>query len=122
CVFALLAAYRFVAQHDERRLARTLGPRFQNFRDRVPAFIPAVFPEMGLPADAHTFSLGLSLFRGRHGELNTLLWASAVFGLLFLCSEITDKTWFRLLVLSAALVVVTARLWFVKSRRRLGLA
>lgn len=117
-VFALIAVYRTDVRRDEARLARSLGPKFQNFRDRVPAFIPALIPELGLSADGHRFSMGLALFRGRHRELNTLLWVSAVFVLMFVCSQISDKSLFHVTVLVAGVLIASGRLWVAKFRRQ----
>jgi hypothetical protein len=106
----LIAVYRYDAVRDERRLARTLGPAFHEFADRVPAFLPAIIPDLKLPSDPRSFSFRYSMVLGRHRELNAVIVGLVIAGMLYLAATLTEKIYFHIGALVVLGIYMLARL------------
>jgi hypothetical protein len=115
----LILVYRHSYRHDEDRLAVRLGPRFADYRERVPAFIPQLLPAPAMPQDNRQFSLEYALLRGRHRELDALLGLGLAFGLFALAAWTVSKDLFHLSVVAVVGVYLTGRfIYYGVARRR----
>jgi len=95
-VLAMTLTYRVDVRREEGRLAGRLGPRFAEYRDRVPAFLPQLVPAPLPNDDNHRFSFEYAVLRGHHRELDALLALAVSLGLLYLCYCLPAKDLFRL--------------------------
>ncbi len=118
-VMTLTVLYRWEFRRGEERLAKFLGPRFAEYKDRVPAFLPQLVPARRNLTDKHSFSLDYAILRGRHRELDALLGLALAFGLLFLGHWLTAKDLFHLgVVLTVGLYLVGRFIYFRVAKRR----
>jgi hypothetical protein len=118
-IFVLTLMYRREFRRGEERLAKYLGPRFAEYKDRVPAFLPQLFPARDNLHDKHSFSLEYAILKGRHRELDALLGLALGFGLLFLGHWVTSKDLFHLgIVVTVGLYLVGRFIYFGVARRR----
>lgn len=108
-LLAMTFAFRADVRFDEARLARHLGPRFSEYRARVPAFIPQLVPVPGRPEDNQMFSLEYALLKGHHRELDALLGLAAAFALLYGSRFIPAKDLFHLGIVITGMLYVTGR-------------
>ncbi len=116
---AITWIYWLEFHRGEQRLAKFLGPRFAEYRDRVPAFVPQLVPAPAAPDDHHGFSLEFAILRGRHRELDALLGLAFGFGLLYLCYWLTAKDLFHLgVVITGTLYFVGRLVYFGVAKRR----
>lgn len=110
---ALTLLYAFEIEADERKVRSRLGPAFLDYRSKVPAFLPKLIPYRGAfagDAEGAHFSLGLSLFTGRHREFDALLGLVLGFGLLYGVLQLSaGRPYFRVAVLAAVGLYVVAR-------------
>jgi len=114
----LTLVYRLSYQRDEERMARYLGPRFAEYRERVAAFLPQLLPVSQVKDDNHGFSLEYALLRGRHRELDALLGLALAFGLLYLCFWTTAKDVFHGGISLAVGVYLLGRFVYYATSRR----
>ena len=105
---ALVVLYATEIEADERKVRARLGPGFTDYKAKVPAIFPKIFPYThqhgtgGIDNSGRRFSLRLSLFTGRHREFDAVLGLALNFGLLYGTLQITaTKPYFRVAVLSA---------------------
>lgn len=118
-VCAITVLYRWEFRRGEERLAKFLGPRFAEYKDRVPAFLPQLLPARDNMTDKHSFSLEYAILKGRHRELDALLGLAMAFGLLFLGHWLTAKDLFHLaIVVAVALYLVGRFVYFGVAKRR----
>lgn len=120
-LLVMTMTFRFVSHKDEARLEARLGPEFQTYRARVPAFLPRLVPEskhIDKSADARGFSLRLSLLTGRHRELDAALGFICTYGLLYLCYRTSAKDLFHLVVMITLALYLIGRFVYVGYYRR----
>lgn len=120
-IIALTLVYRREFRRGEERLAKFLGPRFAEYKDRVPAILPQLLPARANLTDKHLFSLEYAILRGRHRELDSLLGLALAFGLFFLAHWLTAKDLFHLgVVITVSLYLVGRLIYFGVAKRRVG--
>jgi hypothetical protein len=117
---ALAIAYGISVRRDEAKQAHRLGPSFADWRARVPAFIPQLFPAAVEVPDKHQFSLEYAVLRGRHRELDALVGLVLAFGLLWLCAWTGRKSLYHGVVLGVVGLYVASRLIYYGAAKRRG--
>lgn len=118
-ILTITVLYRREFKRGEERLAKYLGPRFAEYKDRVPAFLPQLVPARANLSDKHSFSLEYAILRGRHRELDALLGLALAYGLLFLGYWLTAKDLFHLgIVITVGLYLAGRLIYFGIARRR----
>lgn len=117
-ILAMSVTYRRELKRDEGRWAQHLGPRFADYRARVPAFLPQLWPLAPERTDKRGFSLESAIFTGRHREFDALLGLAIAFGLLYLCYRIVQKDLFQLGVLAAVGLYLIGRIIYYGFAKR----
>jgi hypothetical protein len=107
---ALLLLYRMAVRVDEARFKHHLGPRYADYRAKVPAFLPALWPAVAAEDDGRRFSLRYALFAGRHREFNAVLGVAAAYALLYVSQWLPNRDGFELGVGVALGVYVVGRI------------
>lgn len=113
----LLTALQFrrAVRRDEARWESLLGPRFAEYKARVPALLPRLYPTPA-SGDKHKFSLSYAVFSGRHREFDALIGLAVIFGLLYLCFRLPVKTPFHMAAAAAVGLYLTSRIIYDAAR------
>ncbi len=110
---ALVLLYAYEIEADERKVRARLGPDFADYKAKVPAILPKIYPYHGAwdpEVGGRKFSLGLSLFTGRHREFDAVLGLVLGFGLLYGVLQLAvPRVTFRVAVLALVGVYVLTR-------------
>jgi protein-S-isoprenylcysteine O-methyltransferase Ste14 len=117
---ALALLYRFAVRADEVRCKLRLGPRYADYRAKVPAFMPTIWPPVAAEHDGRAFSLRYALFAGRHREFNAVLGLAAAFGLLYLAQSLPSRDVYQLGMSAMLGVYLVGRILYFSLLRRPG--
>lgn len=119
---ALAILYAVEIEADESRVRARLGPDFADYKAKVPAVLPKLYPyrgSWGEQAAGRDFSLGLSLFTGRHREFDAVLGLGLGFGVLYGVLQMTAvRPYFRVAALALVGVYVVTRLIYYSLIKR----
>jgi protein-S-isoprenylcysteine O-methyltransferase Ste14 len=108
--FASLAIFfRAMIIQEERRLARSWGPRYAIFRANVSAIIPQLIPFVAAGGEGSRFSLKNSLVTNHYREINKLVLVFGGFLCLYWTSFLEDRSYYIAVIASLLAVFLLFR-------------